>query len=284
MKELFEREISIYESLFDVDSSHTITVGQALNRIKKGKSKEKVDRIRILGTGKERDSVKKSLPSPLFSGVFKSRNDNNIISYTGLICLDFDHCKIADKIAKLKKNKYVIACWVSPSGNGVKALVEVSEPERHIEHFDAMLEDFEDLDPTGRNLSRVCFESYDPNIYIARKWEVYDRFVEKVYEATPVNVTTENTIYEKLKKWMINKGEGFFEGNRNNFVFKLTCGCLRFGLTKDEIRDPMIGDFCGGSFTVKELDVILNSVYRNYVSDFGTAEFTEDDRLIHTVT
>ena len=82
MKELFEREISIYESLFDVDSSHTITVGQALNRIKKGKSKEKVDRIRILGTGKERDSVKKSLPSPLFSGVFKSRNDNNIISYT----------------------------------------------------------------------------------------------------------------------------------------------------------------------------------------------------------
>ena len=45
MKELFEREISIYESLFDVDSSHTITVGQALNRIKKGKSKDKVDRI-----------------------------------------------------------------------------------------------------------------------------------------------------------------------------------------------------------------------------------------------
>ena len=141
MKELFEREISIYESLFDVDSSHTITVGQALNRIKKGKSKEKVDRIRILGTGKERDSVKKSLPSPLFSGVFKSRNDNNIISYTGLICLDFDHCKIVEKMSELKRNKYVIACWVSPSGNGVKALVEVSEPERHIEHFDAMLED-----------------------------------------------------------------------------------------------------------------------------------------------
>ena len=58
MKKLFEREISIYESLFDVDSSHTITVGQALNRIKKGKSKEKVDQIRRLGTGKERDNTK----------------------------------------------------------------------------------------------------------------------------------------------------------------------------------------------------------------------------------
>jgi hypothetical protein len=44
MTKLFEREISIYESLFDVDSSHVITVGQALKRIKQGKSKDKVDR------------------------------------------------------------------------------------------------------------------------------------------------------------------------------------------------------------------------------------------------
>jgi hypothetical protein len=55
MKKLFEREISIYESLYDVDSSHVITVGQALGRIKKGKSKDKVEQIRRLGTGKERD-------------------------------------------------------------------------------------------------------------------------------------------------------------------------------------------------------------------------------------
>ena len=284
MKKLFEREISIYESLFDVDSNHVITVGQALSRIKKGKSRDKVEHVRRLPHGKERDSVKKSLPSPLFSGVFKSRNDNNIISYTGLICLDFDKCNIKDKIAELKKNKYVVSCWVSPSGNGVKALVEVSEPHRHLEHFDALLEDFKDLDQTGRNLSRVCFESYDPNIYIARKWEVYDRFIVKTYDAVPVVNTTQNTVYERLKKWMVNKGEGFFEGNRNNFVFKLTCGCLRFGLGKDEVRDVMINDFCGGSFHVKELDVILNSVYRNYASDFGTAQFTEDDHLISTVT
>lgn len=284
MDKLFDREISIYESLYDVDSSHVITVGQALSRIKKGKSKEKVEQIRRLGSGSEYDSVKKSLPSPLFSGVFKSRNDNNIISYTGLICLDFDKCKITDKMSSLKRNKHVIACWVSPSGNGVKALVEVSEPENHTQHFDALIEDFEGLDPSGRNLSRVCFESYDPDMYVARKWEIYDRKVEKVYEAVPVKVTTENTVYERLKKWMINKGEGFFEGNRNNFVFKLTCGCLRFGLSSDDIRNPMINDFCGGSFSVKELDTILKSVYRNYASDFGTAEFSEDDRLINIVT
>jgi hypothetical protein len=58
MKEIFEREISIYESLFDVDSSHVITVGQALKRIKQGKSKDKVDQIRRLGSGEERDSTR----------------------------------------------------------------------------------------------------------------------------------------------------------------------------------------------------------------------------------
>ena len=50
MTELFEREISIYESLFDVDSSHVITVGQALKRIKQGKSRGKVEQIRRLGS------------------------------------------------------------------------------------------------------------------------------------------------------------------------------------------------------------------------------------------
>lgn len=283
-KELFDRKISIYENLFDVDSSHIITIRQALSRIKKGKSKDKVEKIRRLGTGTERDSVKKSLPSPLFSGVFKSRNDNNIISYSGVVCLDFDKCNISEKIDSLKKNKYVISCWISPSGDGVKALVEVSEPEKHLEHFDSLLKDFPDLDPSGRNLSRVCFESYDPNIYVARKWEVYDRFIEKSPVEIDLHTSSQNTVYNKLKKWMINKGEGFFEGNRNNFVFKLTCGCLRFGLDKDEVRGDMISDFCGGSFTVKELDAILNSVYRNYISDFGTAQFTEDDRLINSVT
>lgn len=283
MKKLFDREISIYESLYDVDSSHVITVGQALSRIKKGKSREKVEQIRRLPYGKERDHVKKSLPSPLFSGVFKSRNDNNIISYTGLICLDFDNCVIKDKLSELTSSEYVVACWVSPSGNGVKALVEVSEPTRHLDHFDALAQDFEGVDPSGRNLSRVCFESYDPNVYIAKEWTVYDRFVEKRYESVPVVAKTDST-YDRLKRWMINKGEGFFEGNRNNFVFKLTCGCLRFGIDKDAIRGSMISDFCGGSFTVKELDVILNSVYRNYASDFGTAQFSEDDRLINKVT
>jgi len=283
MKKLFDREISIYESLYDVDSSHVITVGQALSRIKKGKSREKVEQIRRLPHGQERDQVKKSLPSPLFSGVFKSRNDNNIISYTGLICLDFDKCVIKDKLSELTSSEYVVACWVSPSGNGVKALVEVSEPTRHLDHFDALVQDFEGVDPSGRNLSRVCFESYDPNVYIAKEWTVYDRFVEKRYESVPVVAKTDST-YDRLKRWMINKGEGFFEGNRNNFVFKLTCGCLRFGIDKDSIRGSMISDFCGGSFTVKELDVILNSVYRNYASDFGTAQFSEDDRLINKVT
>lgn len=281
---LWDREISIYQDLFDVDSKHVTTVGNALKRIKEGSSRKLVEQVRRLPYGPERDACKKRLPSPLFSGVFKSRNDSNIISYTRLICLDFDDCKPSEVKESLSKNKYIIACWTSPSNNGVKALVEVKHPERHLEHFDSLLENFPNLDPSGRNLSRICFESYDPDIHIKTKWEVYDQIVEKVYERKEITVSTNNTIYEKLKTWMMNKGEGFYEGNRNNFVFKLTCGCLRFGLNQDEIREPMIGDFCGGSFTVKELDVILNSVYRNYMKDFGTAEFTEDEKLINSVT
>ena len=87
---LWDREISIYQDLFDIDSKHVTTVGNALRRIKDGTSRKLVEQVRRLPYGAERDSYKKKLPSPLFSGGFKSRNDSNIISYTGLICLDFD--------------------------------------------------------------------------------------------------------------------------------------------------------------------------------------------------
>ena len=71
----------------------------------------------------------------------------------------------------LAMDSFIHSCWVSPSGNGVKALVRITNPERHKDHYRALERYFTDvyslvLDPTGVNVSRACYESYDPDIII----------------------------------------------------------------------------------------------------------------------
>jgi hypothetical protein len=60
---------------------------------------------------------------------------------------------------------------VSPSGDGLKALVRITNPERHRDHFRSLERYFQnqyglELDSSGVNEARACFESYDPDIVI----------------------------------------------------------------------------------------------------------------------
>ena len=64
------------------------------------------------------------------------------------------------------------------SGNGVKALVQISNPERHEDHFRALEKYFDrtyglEVDGTGKNVSRACFESYDPEIIVQMEARVF---------------------------------------------------------------------------------------------------------------
>jgi len=109
------------------------------------------------------------LPSVLFSGEFSSRNDEDIKEHSGFIVLDFDHVEVDSTKKALATDDYIYSCWVSPSGTGVKALVKVSSPERHRDHFRALVRYFDDrygleLDESGINESRACFESYDTEV------------------------------------------------------------------------------------------------------------------------
>ena len=70
--------------------------------------------------------------------------------------------------------------------------------------------------------SRVCYESYDPDIYINTKAEPYKKFkkVEKVTEV--INADEDKTI-RNILTWLSNKGDAFVTGERNLFIFKFAC-------------------------------------------------------------
>jgi len=186
--------ITIFEDGYNITSPHYISIDTALERIKSGKSKETTLNIRSETDGSKRDKLKLSLPSVLFHGEFKTevekeyksgrrkgekyksfREDESITKHSGFLVLDFDKCDTISKVNQLKADPYTYACWVSPSGNGVKALIRCApDLELHYNFYDAILERYPELDTTSKSVSRLCFESYDPDIYVNKDSKVWE--------------------------------------------------------------------------------------------------------------
>jgi len=70
----------------------------------------------------------------------------------------------------LKNNIHIVSAFISPSNNGIKAVVKIPKCDaiEHERYFKAFHEkfDYDYFDISNCNVDRVCYESYDPNIYI----------------------------------------------------------------------------------------------------------------------
>jgi len=147
---------------------------------------------------------KKELPVVCFSGEFSSRSDEALFEHSGFIVLDFDHVDVDSTKRALATDDFIQSCWTSPSGNGVKALVQITHPERHRDHFRALIKYFErthglELDESGINESRACFESHDPDIIIKDDYQKFGHFTTEHAEAqVPTNEAYDFTDYMKL--------------------------------------------------------------------------------------
>lgn len=192
-------QVTIFKNVFDKENPYVVPLQTALQRIQSGKSSTLVTDVR--SGNKEK---KKELPVVCFSGEFSSRSDDALFEHSGFIILDFDHVDVDATKRALATDDFIHSCWTSPSGNGVKALVKITNPERHRDHFRALIKYFErthglELDESGINESRACFESYDPDIIIKDDFTKFGHFTTEFAEAqTPTNEAYDHTDYMKL--------------------------------------------------------------------------------------
>ena len=192
-------KVTIFKNVYDKTNPHHIALETALQRIQTGKSSTLVSDVR--NGDKEK---KKELPVVCFSGEFSSRSDDALFEHSGFLVLDFDHVDVDSTKAALGMDDFIHSCWTSPSGNGIKALVHITNPERHRDHFRALVKYFErthglELDESGINESRACFESYDPDIIIKDDYNKFGHFTTEHAEAqTPTNEAYDYTDYMKL--------------------------------------------------------------------------------------
>jgi hypothetical protein len=161
------------------DSSPTIVDAQeVITEICNGEHKGIIETLRKIDRENDEDAyseAKKLLPAVTFSGTFEpTRTDRNLKDHSGLMCLDFDHLE-EDALDALKMvmetNKYVYAYFTSPGGEGLKVLVKTIIPQNGSDHkviYTALMNesDFADCDVKNSNVSRLCFLSYDPDMFV----------------------------------------------------------------------------------------------------------------------
>lgn len=265
--------ITIFSNIFD-KTPHYITVRKALERIKSGRSMDKVLEIRSQIDKERANNLKKNLPSICFSGKFTDRLDNCLIEHSGYIVLDFDDVDDVHTFKQdLFKHKHIYACWVSPGGNGVKALVKIADGKRHREHFTALKDMFPEVDKSGVNVSRVCYESYDKDILIRTEPVVFAQYIEEVRSVSETPVTDYSMIYQSIIKWLANKNEAFRTGERNSYIYKLASACCRFGIPQPNAEYMIVGSYAIGNsnFSEKECVSAIRSAYKSTQNVFASA-------------
>jgi len=285
--------VTIFKNIRETETPFFKDVTYLLDRIKEGKSKDLCNKIRNEKNKTNRNDLKKQLPAICFSGKFNKRSDASIVEHSGLICLDFDGYpkkkEMLEDKERFQKNKYVFSVFVSPSGLGLKVLIKIpAEPDNHNKYFNSLKKEFDSpyFDTTSKNLSRVCYESYDPLLFLNTNSSLWESIEEEEYEEKStfkdvpmLKITDENKIVEILLKWW-SSNYPMVEGSRNHNVYVLAMAFNDFGINKT-LASFVCNQYASSDFTTREIETTINSAYQK-TQNFGT-KYYEDTETINEI-
>lgn len=217
--------VSVFEDIKHTENPSKVNVDSVLNLIKTGgKKKDDILSLReIYKTDKSEYKKRKTfLPLILFNGYFTKRNKESLQLGSGLAVLDFDGVEDLESLKNnLKNDPYIYTFFLSPSGDGIKALMKipvVRNDSDFKERFAAIEKRYPNLDKSGKDIPRACFFSYDPNLYV-NKGAI--TFQEKVVAE---RVEVKKTITTDWGKMSIplNKIAQSIEGEQHNILLKMS--------------------------------------------------------------
>jgi hypothetical protein len=288
-----DTQVTIFKNIKETETPFFKEVSFILKRIKEGKSKNLIKEIRKEKDKTARNELKKNLPAICFSGQFNKRSDSSLLEHSGIMCLDFDGYKKQKDMLQDKEmfinNKFVLSVFVSPSGNGLKVLIKIpADAENHIKYFTSLKTEFDStyFDTTSKNVSRVCYESYDPLLYYNPNSLIWDTIEEEEHEERSsykdkptIKITDENKIVEILVKWWT-KRYPMAEGQRNHNVYILAMAFNDFGISKS-LASFICNQYESKSFPKNEIETTINSAYGK-TQNFAT-KYYEDTETIDEI-
>jgi hypothetical protein len=281
--------VTIYKNILETQTFFHRDIEEVFERIRTGKSKELIEKIRLEPDKQKRNILKKNLPSICFSGKFETRAAKSLIEHSGVICLDFDQFKTEKELKKqrdfLEKDKYTFALFTSPSGDGLKCLVKIpAEKENHKEYFLGLMDYYNcpNFDKNTSDVSRVCYESFDSKIFINKNSELFvNKSVEEEEEKdiysdrVSIPITSQNEIITRLLKWWEKKFP-MQEGLRNKNLFILANSLNEYGINKSDAQS-LCYNYESKDFNEREIDIIIESAYKK--KENHGIKFFEDKKI-----
>ena len=279
--------ITIFRSLFQTDVPFHLSFDKSIQRIKEGKSKVLIEKIRNAKNKSDADKFKKQLPAILFSGKFSERSKKGLKAHSGYMVIDFDDFEdevvYVNMFNELKSNKHIALLFRSPSGNGIKAVVRIPSctAEEHERYFGLFNDEFKYnyFDKANCDVSRVCFESYDPYLYYNPDAEVFEpKLVDKGFSVSEKVVhtplTDEDRIISRIMDW--DWKYDFVEGERNNFAYVLSRSFCEYGVSEQSAKSFVVNHYSDKDFGEREIENTVKSAYRS--TAFGVKKFIDYDK------
>lgn len=290
--------VSIYPNAFET-TPKTIGYRKILEGIKSGKWQKKVEELRSIlhNHGKEAyNSNKTSMPCCSFAGSFSRRSNGGLHEYSGLILIDVDNIldfnELLSRKSAICQDKMVHSVFLSPSNQGMKILFrsDNKDPEKHIYYFLQAQKHIEEtyklaIDKSGKDPARLCFFSYDPDLYLNEESVLLtcppEMMVEQRRQFVPSQKLSNSTLMINPEtalsicvKWAENQGE-YTDGQRNRFLHYVSCAMNRVGVYQDDTEHLLVTNF---DLPEKEIKHLVKMAYFHNKQEFGTYELKEGDK------
>ena len=140
----------------------------------------------------KRDFKKRNFPAVSFGGVFSQRGNQYLLTPSNLVCLDFDHIGTTEQVEETKQRISEeeeldpVLLFVSPSGDGLKVVVNVRQEIRDDRDFKGVFKSLRRFcqerlnlnpDEARKDISGLCYLPYDGNAILRQAGAGFD--VEK---------------------------------------------------------------------------------------------------------
>ena len=231
------------------------------------------------------DELKNSLLGFTVSAIFdEKRRKERVIKYYGVMVLDIDNLKDEEEVERIKKEiekiEYTKMVFVSPSGLGLKIIVETNntDVERHTEVYKELVNYYGnqlnvEFDSQTCDVSRLCFFSYDETAYYNCESKIFISKKEK--KMMENKVVSNGGEYNKVIKRIIEftkRKQRYVKGNRNRFVYLLVKNSKLGGVPEEIIREFCINNYVEEDFPVEEIESIME-VYNDDEIKFGKYKY-----------
>ena len=265
-------KINFMDSIYE--STRIVEIQKVLQEIKTERWKTKIEEVRYhISNGDKNKAkyIKNGLPAFTISATFKGgRKKEHFDTYTNLLHLDYDHIDNAEELrAKVIDIPYTYAAFISPSGNGLKVFVKSDNTlSTHEYTFNALRSYYDEIvgvdsDRNVKDITRLCFVSYDPDLYFNENAEVF------MSQSYPNNETKSQKDLNWVWDFTAKKKE-FIEGNRNSFVHLYACNANRCDFEMNDVINYAYS-YSDNTFPKEEIERTIKSAYDNNVNEKGSA-------------